>query len=96
MTIPESYALEQNYPNPFNPSTTIRFDLPEANDVTLSIYNMRGQLIQTLHSGPIAAGHHSVRWDGKDNSGNTVSSAIYLYQLQAANFIQVKKMTLLK
>ncbi len=89
-------TLEQNHPNPFNPSTTITFVVPEAGDASLVIYNMRGQLIQSLHSGPITAGNHSMVWDVKDTQGNLVPSGIYFYQLKAGDFRQVKKLTLLK
>lgn len=95
-SLPEGYALLQNHPNPFNPSTTITFAVPEAGDVTLSIYNLRGQLIQTLHSGAIAAGQHSVVWDGTDARGAKVASGVYLYKLQAKNFVATKKLVFTK
>jgi len=95
-TIPEGYALEQNYPNPFNPSTTITFAVPEASEVTLAIYNLRGQLIQTLHSGPIAAGQHSVVWNGNDSRGVKVASGVYVYRLEAKGFVVSKKLVLTK
>ena len=94
--IPENYALFQNHPNPFNPETEIRFQLPEASRVILRIFNTVGQEIRTLANTQYEAGFHSVRWDSKDNGGNSVSSGVYLYQLQAGNFTQVKKMSLLR
>ncbi len=94
--IKEGYALTQNHPNPFNPSTTITFAVPELSEVTLAIYNLRGQLIRTLHTGQISAGYHSVVWNGTDTQGNLVTSGIYFYVLKAGNFTQVKKMSLLK
>lgn len=93
---PEGYALQQNHPNPFNPSTTIRFDLPEAGDVTLAIYNMRGQLVKTLHSGQLAAGRHSAVWDGTDSQALQVASGVYLYKLKAKDFVATKKLTFMK
>ncbi|MGH7455157.1 MAG: FlgD immunoglobulin-like domain containing protein, partial [bacterium] len=100
---PSTYALFQNYPNPFNPSTEIRFQLPEASHVTVRIFNALGQEIRRLEDRQYEAGVHSVRWDGKDNAGNAVSSGVYLYQLQAVDilkgagkFSQVKKMNLLR
>ncbi|MCH8875056.1 T9SS type A sorting domain-containing protein [candidate division KSB1 bacterium] len=88
--------MEQNYPNPFNPSTTITFAVPEASEVTLAIYNLRGQLIQTLHSGPIAAGQHSVVWNGNDSRGVKVASGVYVYRLEAKGFALSKKLVLMK
>jgi len=95
-SLPESYELLQNYPNPFNPETEIRFQLPETNHVVLRIFNTLGQEIRTLANGQYEAGYHSVHWDSKDNNGNPVSSGVYLYQLHAGNFSQVKKMILLR
>ena len=76
--IPETVTLSPNYPNPFNPSTTITFAVPEAGDVSLKIYNLRGQSSQTLHSGPIAAGYHSVVWNGEDFRRTKVASGIFV------------------
>jgi hypothetical protein len=101
---PSTYALFQNYPNPFNPSTEIRFQLPQASHVVVSIFNTLGQEIRRLAEREYEAGVHSIRWDGKDNVGNAMSGGVYFYQLQvvdpakggAGNFSQVKKMNLLK
>ena len=68
--IPVSFALQQNFPNPFNPSTEIRFDLPENDNVTLAVYNMMGQKIKTLTSGNMSAGYHSIIWNGTNDSGS--------------------------
>jgi hypothetical protein len=95
-TKPEGYALEQNHPNPFNPSTTITFAASEASEVTLSIYNMRGQLVQTLYSSVISAGQHSRVWDGTDFRGAQVASGIYVYKLQAKGFVATKKLILIR
>lgn len=94
--LPEGFVLEQNYPNPFNPETEIRFQLPEANHVVVIIFNLLGQEIRTLADKQYEAGFHALPWDGKANNGNLVASGIYLYQLQAGSFSQVKKMTLLR
>jgi hypothetical protein len=96
ITLPTEFALEQNYPNPFNPSTTIEFALPQAVDVSLKIFNIRGQLVKTLVSGNKAAGRYSLTWDGTDNFGNKVASGTYIYAIKAGNFVQNKKMILLK
>jgi len=89
--MPTGYWLSQNYPNPFNPVTEISFNLPEVVDVKLEIYNVLGQRVTTLVNGLTEAGIHSVTWDGSD-----VASGIYLYHLQAGNFVETKKMVLLK
>jgi hypothetical protein len=100
-----SYQLEQNYPNPFsppergfagNPSTTINFALPEAAEVNLKIYDVAGQLVQTLVAGVVQAGRHQMVWDGTNQHGVPVASGVYFYQLRAGEFKQVRKMSLLR
>ncbi len=94
---PQTLSLAQNYPNPFNPVTTIRYSLAKQENVTLKIFNVRGEEISTLVAGENQqAGQYSVVWDSKDNNGHNVSSGIYVYQLQAGEHISSKKMTLLK
>ena len=88
--------LGNNYPNPFNPSTTIYFDLPQAVDVTLEIFNLRGQVINTLANSSFEAGRHYFNWDGKDYNGVNVSSGVYFYKLQTDDFVDVKRMVLMK
>ncbi|MCK6619852.1 MAG: carboxypeptidase regulatory-like domain-containing protein [Calditrichaceae bacterium] len=95
-SLPEEFVLEQNYPNPFNPSTTIRFALPEASQVSLKIYNARGQLVRTLVSGNYESGVHEIRWDARNDLGETVSSGMYFYRMQAGNFVESRKMVLLR
>ena len=94
--MPQSYELSQNYPNPFNPSTLIKYSLPEAGYVTLKIYNMLGQEVRTLLSTQSNAGVYTINWNGRDNFGHRVSSGAYIYQLVSGNFVQTKKMVLLK
>lgn len=94
--IPSQYSLEQNYPNPFNPETEIRFALPEVSHVTVKIFNIIGWEVRTLVNGQYEASIHSVIWDGRDNNGHAVASGVYLYQLQAGSFKQVRKMNLLR
>ncbi len=96
ITLPTSFALEQNYPNPFNPSTTITFALPTKTQVKLQVFNMLGQEVKTLASGSYTAGIHQFEWDGKDNTGNTSATGIYLYRFETAEFVEVKKMILIK
>ena len=94
--LPETYRLEQNYPNPFNPSTTVGYYLPKKGDISLSIYNILGQLIETFEISERTAGYHSVEWNGKDNRNNDVSSGIYFYRLMAGQYVETKKMVLLR
>jgi hypothetical protein len=83
--LPEDFGLAQNYPNPFNPETVISFQLPEASDVVLNIYNIRGQLINTLVNASYSAGTHQVVWNGQDLSGNVVAGGLYIYKIRASN-----------
>ncbi len=93
---PSRFFLFQNYPNPFNPRTTIRFDLPKQSHVTLTVYNILGQRIRTLFDGVKPAGIYFVWWNGRDDSGRSVSSGIYLCKIRTGGFIQTKKMFLLR
>jgi hypothetical protein len=96
-TRPESYALANNYPNPFNPATTIKYALPEAALVRLEVYNVVGQVVRTLVAQPQTAGRYVVQWDATNDHGQSLSSGIYFYRLQAGSqFLEVKKMLLLK
>jgi hypothetical protein len=90
-TLPRDYALSQNYPNPFNPSTKIGFNLPVGNDVTIKVYNVLGQEIATLASGFYDAGRYSI-----DFSGDRLPNGIYFYAIKAGNYMDMKKMVLLK
>jgi predicted outer membrane repeat protein len=94
--IPISYALHQNYPNPFNPVTTLRYDLPIYNYVTLTIYDLNGRVVNQIVNTIQLAGHHSVQWNATDMHGKPVSAGVYLYQIRAGDFVQTKKMVLLK
>lgn len=95
-SVPQEFGLFQNYPNPFNPETEIRFALPQASHVVLRIYNTLGQEIRTLGDRDYAGGLHSLSWDGKDAFGKDVASGIYLYKIEAGEFVQVRKMSLLR
>jgi hypothetical protein len=95
--VPSKYALDQNYPNPFNPTTVITFGLPKETNVTLEVYNILGMQVRTLIAGNrMNAGKYSVDWDGKDNSGMSVPSGVYLYRIQTDKFNAAKKMVLMK
>ncbi len=94
--IPAQFSLEQNYPNPFNGATTIHYQLPASSKGTLKIYNVLGREIRTLLDGTLPAGTGSVVWDGKDDHGNGVSSGVYFYRFQSAQFTRTEKMMLLQ
>ena len=80
---PSRTVISQNYPNPFNPATTIQYRLPEAADVTLSLYNLRGQAVRTLVQENQKPGDHSTAWNGENEAGERVPSGVYVYRLQA-------------
>jgi len=94
--LPEEFVLEQNYPNPFNPSTTISYQLPAAKNVSLVIYDLTGRQVRELLNENKEAGSYTVRWDGRNQAGQTVASGLYIYQIQAAQFTQTRKMLFLK
>jgi hypothetical protein len=89
--LPTEYSLMQNYPNPFNPSTVIKFKLPKASDVRLCVYDMLGREVSVLVSDRRAAGVHEVKFDGTN-----LASGVYLYRLRAGDFIQAKKLLILR
>jgi hypothetical protein len=89
--IPETFALEQNYPNPFNPSTTISFALPQATQLKIKVYNMLGEQVNTIAEGMYDAGYHKVTF----NASN-LPSGTYIYRLESNDFVQVRKMILIK
>jgi hypothetical protein len=93
---PDKFALFQNQPNPFNPETKISYYLSEGCEVKLTIYNILGRRVKTLFEGHQNAGVKTLVWDGKNDQGEQLSSGIYFYRLQAGEFIQTKKMNLLK
>ena len=94
--VPATFTLHQNFPNPFNPITTLRYDLPSNALVTLNIYDMLGREVAQLVNITQQAGFKSVQWDGSDSMGKPVSAGVYLYQIQAGEFVKTKKMVLLK
>jgi hypothetical protein len=95
-SIPQVVKLMGNYPNPFNPTTTLSFSLPNAEQVSLEIYNLKGQRVKSLTRGMLPAGKHSYVWNGMDESGQPVASGVYLYRLQAGSFTESRKMMLMK
>jgi Domain of unknown function (DUF362)/FlgD Ig-like domain len=94
---PLGFALHQNYPNPFNPSTTISFSASQRRAALLEIYDLTGRLIRTLLNGEVAAGNHSVLWDGRNERGISVGSGVYFYRLKlGTDFVSSKKMILMR
>ena len=89
--LPGRFALHRNYPNPFNPTTSISFSLPQDAEVKLEVFNIAGQVVTTLVDGPLAAGEHTIEW-----KADNYATGIYLYRLQADDFVDTKKMLLLK
>ena len=94
--VPNLFALHQNYPNPFNPKTEIRFDLPEATVVDISIYNLMGQKVKTLANKEVSPGYHVMQWDGTNDNGGMVSTGMYFYTLNTEKFHAMRKMLFLK
>jgi len=94
--VPKAFELAQNYPNPFNPYTEIRFRVPTAGKINLSIYDARGRLVKTLLSGYHEAGSGKVTWDGKSNSGQKVASGLYFCRLVAGKYSKTIKVVLLR
>jgi hypothetical protein len=94
--LPRKFNLYPAYPNPFNPVTTLRYDLPEDAMINVTIYDMIGRRIKTLVNGPQSAGYKSVQWNTNNSTGQPVSAGVYLYQVRAGEFVQTRKMVLLK
>jgi len=94
--VPGDFALQQNYPNPFNPQTRIEYSLPKEGEVKIIIYNLLGQRVKTLIDEQQTAGHKEILWDGKGDNGTEVASGIYFYRIKAGDFIQSRKMVLMK
>jgi len=94
--LPTETRIIGNYPNPFNPSTTFRYGLREPGQVSLKVYNMLGQLVRTIVDEQQVEGYHEALWDGRNEIGATVASGIYVYRMTAGNFVETKRMILMK
>jgi hypothetical protein len=94
--IASSYELYQNYPNPFNPTTTISYSLNKATKVRIDVFNILGQLVNTLVDENMERGLHKIEWNGTDHSGNRVASGMYFYSLTIKSSRTIKKMMLIK
>lgn len=91
LAVPEEYSLEQNYPNPFNPSTKIKFSIPESGLVIMKIYDVRGRLVNEILKKSYNAGNYEVEFSGRE-----LSSGIYYYSISVNDFIQTRRMTIIK
>ena len=105
--VPEKTALLGNYPNPFNPETTIRYqvsgnrdqiagDRQQETHVSIIVYNVKGQKVRSLVNEPMITGNHEIVWNGRDDQGRQVGSGIYLYRMRAEDFVETRRMILLK
>lgn len=94
--LPRAFELSQNYPNPFNPSTTIRLQLARLSHVTVTVYNLLGQVVSILKDESLPAGSHDIVWHGDDLAGNPVASGVYFYRAEVADITETKKMVLLR
>jgi hypothetical protein len=95
-SLPSAFTLSQNYPNPFNPTTTIEYTIPIPNRVIIDIFNLLGEKVRTLVDETKSAGSYQIEWNGRDDVGNSVSTGIYLYRFKAGEFVQMRKMLLMK
>jgi len=89
-------ALVENSPNPFNPATTISFSLTESRETSLVVYDTLGRTVRILLNGPLPGGKHTIRWDGRDDSGRAVSSGVYICRMRAGAFEKSIKMTFMR
>lgn len=96
VTSPTDFALKANYPNPFNPTTKISYSLTQTQEIKLEVCDLLGHRVITLFSGIQQSGEHFAKWYGTDESGNPVSSGVYIYRLRTTNGIQTRKMMLLR
>lgn len=94
--LPQAFNLNQNYPNPFNPTTNITYSIPEHSNVKLNVYDALGRQITTLVNEEMSAGTYKTTWNGKDMAGSKVASGIYFYTIEIQDFVQTRKMIMLK
>ncbi len=93
---PKAFALEQNYPNPFNPETRISFSVAKSSQVRLRVFNTLGELVRTLNDARLPTGQYSVAWDGRDDSGQLLSSGVYFYRLDSDAYSRTMRMLFMK
>ena len=95
-SIPLRFQLHANYPNPFNTATTIRFEMPQQETVRLTVYDLLGRAIRTLHDGPLEAGRHRIVWDGRSDARRPVATGVYFYRIEAGSFSASKTMMVVR
>ncbi|MGH7493581.1 MAG: T9SS type A sorting domain-containing protein [bacterium] len=95
-TVPEQYGLAQNYPNPFNAGTQFRFQMPKAGTVRIRVFNLLGEVVAVLMDGRLEAGYHHGHWPATDLRGLPVVSGVYFIEMQADNFMEKRKMLLIR
>ena len=95
-SLPNRFKIHQNYPNPFNPTTTLEYELPLNTFVQITIYDMLGNVVNHLVNEAQTSGYKSVIWNATNNLGHPVSAGVYIYNIEAGDFRQTKKMILLK
>ncbi len=91
-----NFQLLQNYPNPFNPSTAIQYQIPNGGDVQVRIFSIRGDLVRTYSNAYSAGGSYAITWDGKNESGCSVASGLYVYYVTFGHSVLSRKMTFVK
>ena len=103
IALPTEFSLDPNYPNPFNPTTTISFRVPISTSVSrggtpvsIEVFNTLGQSVRTLVDGALSPGYHRAEWDGRNGSGHSVGSGVYVYRVSVGTQARIGKMTLLK
>ena len=96
LQLPQQFLLKQNYPNPFNPTTNIEYTIAEAAEVKITVYNALGQEVRNINQGQQNAGFYMVQWDGRDTKGVRQPSGLYVYRIIAGEFVDERKMLLLK
>lgn len=94
--IPDRFTISQNYPNPFNPSTKVNFSIPKAGDVSIKIYDINGQEVYTLVSQKMNPGKYEATWNSVNNQGNSVASGVYFYRIISGDYVEAKKMILVR
>ena len=90
------FKILNAFPNPFNPTTTLSYELPEDSFVDVTVYDMLGNVVSNLFNAKQSSGYKSIQWNATNNQGQPVSAGVYLYKIQAGDFVDTKKMILLK
>jgi Secretion system C-terminal sorting domain len=94
--LPHKFELKNNYPNPFNPTTNITFSIPQYSNVRIEIFNSLGQLVRSLFNQNYDSGNYTTIWNARDDFGNKVNSGVYIYRLVSENYVDSKRMVLMK